>query len=110
MGPGCWGDLTSHCLASIPTSPFRDVEVWLTFVLATLTSDLGEAWGWEYCPRGMWGKEATALCSPGLVRVLLLGAFQCSTARWSDEELPPGVGWSGWDGTGGRAVVQTPVA
>ena len=52
MGPGCWGDLTSCCLASTTTSPFQDVEVWLTFVLATLTSDLGEAWGWEHCPRG----------------------------------------------------------
>ena len=64
MGPGCWGDLTSCCLASTTTSPFQDVEVWLTFVLATLTSDLGEAWGWEHCPRGTWGKEVDCLLFP----------------------------------------------
>lgn len=110
MGPGHWGDLASRCLASTPTSPFRDVQVWLTLLLATLTSDLGEGWGWGDCPRSTWGQEVDGPLFQGFVRVLLSGVFPSGTAHWSDEELSPRVGGSGWDGMGGGAVAQAPIA
>lgn len=65
MGPGRWGDLASRCLASTPTLPFWDVQVWLTLLLATLTSDLGEAWRWGDCPHGLWRQEADRPLFPG---------------------------------------------
>lgn len=93
-----------------PTSPFRDVQVWLTLLLATLTSDLEEGWGWGDCPRSTWGQEVDGPLFQGFVRVLLSGVFPSGTAHWSDEELSPRVGGSGWDGMGGGAVAQAPVA